>query len=40
MPNEKELKIMRDFFMKYYGEKYVEVYDDAVKKNKIYLNKY
>ena len=23
-----------------YGEKYVEVYDDAVEKNKIYLNKY
>jgi predicted O-methyltransferase YrrM len=40
MPNENDLKIMRDFFMKYYGEKYVEVYDDAVKKNKIYLNKY
>ena len=40
MPNENELKIMRDFFMKYYGEKYVEVYDDAVQKNKIYLNKY
>ena len=40
MPNEKELKIMRDFFMNYYGEKYVEVYDDAVQKNKIYLNKY
>jgi predicted O-methyltransferase YrrM len=40
MPNENELKIMRDFFMKYYGEKYVEVYDDAVQKNKIYLNKF
>ena len=40
MPNENDLKIMRDFFMKYYGEKYVEVYDDAVQKNKIYLNKY
>lgn len=40
MPEEKDLKIMREFFMKYYGEKYVEVYDDAVEKNKIYLNKY
>ena len=39
MPNEDEIKKMRDFFMKYYGEKYVEVYDDAVQKNKIYLNK-
>ena len=39
MPNENELKIMRDFFMKYYGKKYVEVYDDAVEKNKIYLSK-
>ena len=39
MPNEGEIKKMRDFFMKYYGEKYVEVYDDAVQKNKIYLNK-
>ena len=40
MPDEKDLKIMRDFFMKYYGQKYVEVFDDAVEKNKIYLNKF
>ena len=39
MPNENELKLMRDFFMKYYGKKYVEVYDDAVEKNKIYFIK-
>lgn len=39
MPEKKDLKIMRDFFMKYYGEKYVEVFDDAVEKNRIYLNK-
>jgi hypothetical protein len=29
---------MRDFFLKYYGKKYVNIYDDAVVKNKIYLN--
>ena len=38
MPNEKELKLMRNFFIKYYGEKYAEVFDDAVRINKIYLN--
>ena len=38
MPSEMDLKIMREFFMKYYGQKYVEVFDDAVEKNKIYLN--
>ena len=38
MPSENDLKLMRDFFMKYYGKKYVEVYDDALEKNKIYLN--
>jgi hypothetical protein len=37
MPSASELKLMRNFFMKYYGEKYVEVFDDAVEKNKIYL---
>ena len=39
MPSESDLKLMRDFFMKYYGKKYVEVFDDAVLKNKIYLKK-
>ena len=39
MPTEKEIKLMRNFFMKYYGEKYVEIFNDAVEKNKIYLNK-
>ena len=37
MPSDKDLKIIRDFFMKYYGQKYVEIFDDAVEKNKIYL---
>ena len=40
MPEEKDLKIMREFFIKYYGKKYVEIYNDAVNKNKIHLNKY
>ena len=40
MPEEKDLKIMREFFIKYYGKKCVEIYDDAVNKNKIHLNKY
>jgi hypothetical protein len=39
MPRERELKLMRDFFMKYYGKTYVKVFDDAVQKNKIYLKK-
>ena len=38
MTSKNELKLMRDFFMKYYGKKYVEVYDDAVAINKIFLN--
>ena len=39
MPNEDDLKLMRKFFKKYYGNKYVEIYDDAVEKNKKHLNK-
>ena len=39
MPNDADLKIMRKFFMKYYGNKYVKIYDDAVEKNKKHLNK-
>ena len=38
MPSKNDLKLMRDFFMKYYGKKYIEVYDDAVEKNIIYFN--
>ena len=34
MPEENDLKILRDFYIKYYGEKLVEIYDDAVAKNK------
>ena len=39
MPYESDLQLMRKFFMKYYGKKCVEVFDDAVEKNKIYLKK-
>ena len=38
MPKNRDLKLMRDFFMKYYGKEYIEVFDDAVEKNKIYLS--
>lgn len=40
MPSENDLKLMRDFFMKYYGKNYIEIFDDALKKNKIYLNNF
>ena len=39
MPNNADLKLMRKFFRKYYGNKYVKIYDDAVEKNKKHLNK-
>ena len=33
-PNETDLSILREHYKKYYGEKMVEIYDDAVQKNK------
>ena len=39
MPEERDLAIIRAFILKYYGEHYVEIYDDAVMKNKLHLNK-
>ena len=33
-PDEKDLEILRSHFKKYYGDKLVEIYDDAVEKNK------
>ncbi len=33
-PDKKYLMILRDYFKKYYGEKLVEIYNDAVEKNK------
>ena len=38
MPDDDDLKMMRKFFRKYYGNKYVKIYDDAVEKNKKHLN--
>ena len=34
LPNDKDLSILREHFMKYYGKNFVEIYDDAVEKNK------
>ena len=39
LPPERELNILRNFFMKYYGEKYVKIYNDAVEKNKLRFKK-
>ena len=33
-PDERDLEILRGHFKKYYGDKLVEIYDDAVEKNK------
>jgi len=38
-PDEKDLEILRNHFKKYYGVKLVEIYNDAVEKNK-YRAKY
>ena len=40
MPHDSDLKIMRDFFMKYYGEKLVEIFDKAVEYNQKFKKKY
>ena len=33
-PIENDITILRKFYQKYYGEKLVEIYDDAVEKNR------
>ena len=33
-PEEKDIEILREYFKKYYNEKLVEIFDDAVKKNR------
>ena len=38
MPSRKDINFMRDFFMKYYGKKYIDIFDEALEKNKIYLD--
>lgn len=34
IPSERELNVLKKFFNKYYGEKYVKIFDDAIEKNK------
>ena len=36
-PIENDLKILRKYFLKYYGDNLVKIYDDAVKKNRYRL---
>ena len=38
-PEEKDIKILREYFKKYYNDKLVEIFDDAVKKNRERLEK-
>ena len=33
-PDERDLRILKKYFKKYYGEKYVEIFDDAINQNK------
>ena len=40
MPSISDMQFMRNFFMKYYGQKYVDIFDEALDKNKIYLDNY
>lgn len=38
MPDSAHLKILRDLFKKYYDEKYVKMFDEAINANKFFLN--
>jgi predicted O-methyltransferase YrrM len=38
MPSKNDIQFMRDFFMKNYGQKYIDIFDEALEKNKIYLD--
>ena len=38
MPEIKDIDIIKKFFMKYYGERYTKIFEEAVEKNKIHLN--
>jgi hypothetical protein len=40
MPSISDMQFMRNFFMKYYGQKYVDIFDEALEKNKIYLDNF
>lgn len=35
LPSERELKVLKTFFKKYYGKKYENIFNDAIEKNKI-----
>ena len=37
MPEEEDLIKMRKLYMKYYGYKYVKIFDEAIKNNKYHL---
>ena len=39
LPSERELKVLKEFFKKYYGKKYVKIFIDAIEKNKIRFTK-
>ena len=38
-PEEKDINILREYFKKYYNDKLVEIFDNAVKKNRARLEK-
>ena len=40
MPSKTDIQLMRYFFIKYYGKKYVDIFDEALEKNKIYLDNF
>lgn len=35
LPTERELNILKNFYNKYYGEKYLKIFIDAIEKNKL-----
>ena len=35
LPEENDLIILRKFFTKYYGDNLVEIFNDAIEKNKL-----
>ena len=39
LPSNRELYVIKKYFKKYYEEKYVKIYDDAVEKNKLRFRK-
>ena len=39
LPPDRELDVLKKFFIKYYGETYTNIYNDAVEKNKLRFQK-